>query len=308
MDTKEVLTFLTLAQTLNYQRAADKLQYARSTLFGHIQTLEQELGAPLFVKKGRTLELTEQGRMFKPHAVRIMNEYQQVMERLTGIESVNGSVTIGGCEVNTANSLLNLFNTFSAKYPQINLRMMTSPNASVPDLVRNDFVDLGYFYSIGHTEFPGVQCVDMYEEPVYLVASAENPLSARKHVVYEDLRGMSFVHPHDNCCFATELMPRLRQRGVELGKVSYLGGVHLVVDQAHKKNALALAPESALERYEEVYGMVRLNMDEEPLWAWECIMYKNFEMLKPEVKTLIRFSLNSLHSDSPVTPQEMPLV
>ena len=54
--------------------------------------------------------------------------------------------------------------------------------------------------------------------------------------------------------------------------------------------------------------MVRLNMDEEPLWAWECIMYKNFEMLKPEVKTLIRFSLNSLHSDSPVTPQEMPLV
>ncbi|MDO5297854.1 MAG: hypothetical protein Q4F18_00380, partial [Clostridia bacterium] len=48
-----------------------------------------------------------------------------------------------------------------------------------------------------------------------------------------------------------------------------------------------------LERYEEVYGMVRLNLDEEPIWVWECIMYKNFEMLRPEVKTLIRFSLNT---------------
>lgn len=41
MDTKEVLTFLMLSQTLSYQRAADKLQYARSTLFSHIQSLER---------------------------------------------------------------------------------------------------------------------------------------------------------------------------------------------------------------------------------------------------------------------------
>lgn len=297
MDTKEVLTFLTLSQTLSYQRTAEKLQYARSTIFSHIQTLEQELGASLFIKNGRQLELTEQGRMFRPYAVRVMSDYQEIMERFTGMTSVNGSITIGGCEVNTANSLLRMLNLFSTKYPQINLRMMTSPNASVPELIRNDLVDMGYYYSIGHEEFPGVQCVDMFEEPVYLVAAKENPLTQRNHVVYEELQGMNFVHPHDNCCFATELMPRLSQRGVELGKVSYVGGVHLVVDQAHRSNALSLAPQSALERYEKVYGMVRLQMGEEPIWARECIIYKDFELLKPEVKTLIRFSLNARCSD-----------
>lgn len=189
MDTKEVLTFLTLSQTLSYQRTAEKLQYARSTVFAHIQTLEQELGAPLFIKNGRQLEMTEQGRMFRPYAVRVMSDYQEIMERFTGMKSVNGSVTIGGCEVNTANSLLRALNLFSTKYPQINLRMMTSPNASVPDLVRNDLVDMGYYYSIGHREFPGVQCVDLFEEPVYLVAAKENPMVQRRHVVYEDCGG-----------------------------------------------------------------------------------------------------------------------
>lgn len=41
MDTKQLLTMITLSQTLNYQKAAEQLQYAPSTLFKHIQMLEQ---------------------------------------------------------------------------------------------------------------------------------------------------------------------------------------------------------------------------------------------------------------------------
>ena len=48
MDTKQLLTMITLSQTLNYQKAVEQLQYAPSTLFKHIQMLEQEVGAPLF--------------------------------------------------------------------------------------------------------------------------------------------------------------------------------------------------------------------------------------------------------------------
>ena len=45
MDIKQLLTMITLSQTLNYQKAAEQLQYAPSTLFKHIQMLEQEVGA-----------------------------------------------------------------------------------------------------------------------------------------------------------------------------------------------------------------------------------------------------------------------
>lgn len=51
MDTKQLLTMITLSQTLNYQKAAEQLQYAPSTLFKHIQMLEQEVGAPAFSAK-----------------------------------------------------------------------------------------------------------------------------------------------------------------------------------------------------------------------------------------------------------------
>ena len=39
MDTRELRTFVTVSETLNYQKAAEQLQYAPSTLFKHIRQL-----------------------------------------------------------------------------------------------------------------------------------------------------------------------------------------------------------------------------------------------------------------------------
>ena len=75
MDIKQLLTMITLSQTLNYQKAAEQLQYAPSTLFKHIQMLEQEVGAPLFCKTGRQLALTQQGEAFLVHANRMVEHY-----------------------------------------------------------------------------------------------------------------------------------------------------------------------------------------------------------------------------------------
>ena len=68
METKQLLTFITLAETLNYPRAAERLQYAPSSLHRHIELLEEELGAPLFDKAGKRLVLTEEGRRLLPEA------------------------------------------------------------------------------------------------------------------------------------------------------------------------------------------------------------------------------------------------
>ena len=52
MDTKHLTTFVKLAQTLNYQKAARSLQYSPSTLFKHVQLLEEEMGVSLLAKEG----------------------------------------------------------------------------------------------------------------------------------------------------------------------------------------------------------------------------------------------------------------
>ena len=112
MDMKQLTTFMTLAKTLNYQKAADQLQYAPSTLFKHIQLLEQELGVELFFKQGRQLCLTAEGQTFETHAANILTSYRNAIQSIAACNVQESSMTIGGCEINTGNSLVRLLNRF----------------------------------------------------------------------------------------------------------------------------------------------------------------------------------------------------
>lgn len=289
MDIKQLLTMITLSQTFNYQKAAEQLQYAPSTLFKHIQMLEQEVGAPLFGKTGRQLRLTPQGKAFLVHAKRMVEEYYLALDSVCAEEKLEGTITVGGCEINTAYSLLSLFEGFSRSHAEVRLNMMTSHNAGVPALIRGDMLDVGFFYTTRAGAVSGLRTIPLYREPVYLMVAWDNPMAQKKKLKYEDLTGMPFVYPHDTCCFVGEFLPMMEQMGIHLGKVTFLGGVQLVMERARQEGAMTLVPHRASRQYAEVYGMVRLDMDEEPIWAWENIVYKNYETLKPAARALVRY-------------------
>ena len=289
MDIKQLLTMITLSQTLNYQKAAEQLQYAPSTLFKHIQMLEQEVGAQLFGKTGRQLQLTQQGQAFLVHARRMMEEYYLALDSVCAEEKLEGTITVGGCEINTAYSLLSLFEGFSRSHAEVRLNMMTSHNAGVPALIRGDMLDVGFFYTTRAGAVSGLRTIPLYREPVYLMVAWDNPMAQKKKLKYEDLTGMPFVYPHDTCCFVGEFLPMMEQMGIHLGNVTFLGGVQLVMERARQEGAMTLVPHRASRQYAEVYGMVRLDMDEEPIWAWENVVYKNYETLKPAARALARY-------------------
>ena len=289
MDIKQLLTMITLSQTLNYQKAAEQLQYAPSTLFKHIQMLEQEVGAQLFGKTGRQLQLTQQGQAFLVHARRMVEEYYLALDSVCAEEKLEGAITVGGCEINTAYSLMNLFEGFSRSHAEVRLNMMTSHNAGVPALIRGDMLDIGFFYTTRPVVVSGLRTIPLYREPVYLMVAWDHPMAHKKKLKYEDLTGMPFVYPHDTCCFVGEFLPLMEQMGIHLGKITFLGGVQLVMERARQEGAMTLVPHRASRQYAEVYGMVKLDLDEEPIWAWENIVYKNYETLKPPARTLARY-------------------
>ena len=248
MDIKQLLTMITLSQTFNYQKAAEQLQYAPSTLFKHIQMLEQEVGAPLFGKTGRQLRLTPQGKAFLVHAKRMVEEYYLALDSVCAEEKLEGTITVGGCEINTAYSLLSLFEGFSRSHAEVRLNMMTSHNAGVPALIRGDMLDVGFFYTTRAGAVSGLRTIPLYREPVYLMVAWDNPMAQKKKLKYEDLTGMPFVYPHDTCCFVGEFLPMMEQMGIHLGKITFLGGVQLVMERARQEGAMTLVPHRASRR------------------------------------------------------------
>ena len=68
MEIRNVLTFLKVAGTQNFSKAAEQLGYSQSAVTIQIQQLEKELGIPLFERMGKRVYLTEKGQEFITYA------------------------------------------------------------------------------------------------------------------------------------------------------------------------------------------------------------------------------------------------
>ncbi|MBR1409095.1 MAG: LysR family transcriptional regulator [Clostridia bacterium] len=290
MDTRQLLTFITLAETLNYPRAAERLQYAPSTLHRHIQLLEEELGLPLFSKAGRQLLLTEEGRRLLPEAKVAYEKCRDFLSAAHG-ESTH-SISVGGCELNTSYALRDFLQGFAAAHPEVGYSMTTSPNSDAPDLLRSGAIDLCFYYSRTIRRPKGLSFVPLYREPICCCAPAGSPLLKKKNLRFEDLAYVPVVHSHDSCYAFIDYREQMKKRGIPTGKTLLLGGMSLVAQQAQKLNALMLMPAHGLAALQADFGVLPLSMAEPLSSFWQTIVFRNADELSYREQLLIRSAVD----------------
>src|SRR5258706_11835797 len=96
MEIHQLRYFCAVAETSSFSRAAVQSHVSQPSLSQQILKLEDELGARLFDRLGRSVRLTELGKTFLPRARAVLRELEaakgDVDERK---DSVGGSICIG---------------------------------------------------------------------------------------------------------------------------------------------------------------------------------------------------------------------
>ena len=82
MDLRTLRYFTVAAQELNITRAAQKLHMSQPPLSHQLRLLEEELGAPLFVRGKRRLQLTEEGAALLRRANELLDLAAQARQEI----------------------------------------------------------------------------------------------------------------------------------------------------------------------------------------------------------------------------------
>ncbi|WP_073525300.1 LysR family transcriptional regulator [Pseudomonas fluorescens] len=83
MDIKHLRYFLAVAEELNFSRAAKRVHVEQSPLSRAIRRLEADLGATLFDRNCRRMELTAAGRVFQQQSQLVLTALQQARREVT---------------------------------------------------------------------------------------------------------------------------------------------------------------------------------------------------------------------------------
>jgi DNA-binding transcriptional LysR family regulator len=187
MTFRQLESFLAVAREGRFSRAAVKIHLSQPTLSEHIKELEQELGKPLFHRRGRGVTLTEAGRVFAPRAAHVVasaSDARQAIAELDGIS--HGSLMVGASTTPGVYVLPRVVAAFQQRHPRITLTLSIANSRVIEERVRADELDLGVVG--GHVLGPGERCVaaGLVDELV-LIAAARHPWARRRAIRARDV-------------------------------------------------------------------------------------------------------------------------
>ncbi|GHG30493.1 LysR family transcriptional regulator [Streptomyces hydrogenans] len=116
----QLRTFLAVAQTLSFTRAALRLGVRQSTVSQHVRRLEEATGRPLFVRDTHSVELTGDGEAMLGFARTILQAHERAAAFFTGTR-LRGRLRFGASEDFVATRLPEILESFRRAHPEVDL-------------------------------------------------------------------------------------------------------------------------------------------------------------------------------------------
>ena len=235
MNYNHLIYFQTLARYEHYHKASEELHISQPSLSNAIHQLEEDLGVPLFEKKGRGVRLTSQGTRFLAYVNQALNELQIGTEMLQ-YEQIqpNAYLRIGL-----------IMSMAYDQFPQWIGAFRKETGRQIFYSCRNDTSDaLALHLKAGeldliissHIDDPKIQFIPLIRRQLILLVPAGHRFAGRRSVSIHELDGESFI---------------AHRRGTAL---------HEILADIYRQNHIRVQIVSEADEDRAILGMVRAGL------------------------------------------------
>ena len=141
---RQLEVFLAVAKAGSFRRAADGLHLSQPALSQHVGELERGLGARFFDRRGRTVTLTEAGRILEDHALRLFATLAGAREAIAELDGVGrGTLVVGASTTPGIYLMPALMGEFERAYPGISVDLRIANSRVIEEQIRANELDLG---------------------------------------------------------------------------------------------------------------------------------------------------------------------
>lgn len=176
MEIGQLRAFVVAAREKSFTRAAEALYVTQPSITARIQTLELEMKVPLFLRKGRTIELTDSGKAFLPYAERalsVLDEGEQAIRNVR--DGTAGRLSIAAIQTICLFLIAPVLDKFHRTNPNVEIYLRQGVSTEVIELLLDDVVQLGV--AIGPVIHPQIKTIGSFQDEIIVVASPQHRLA-----------------------------------------------------------------------------------------------------------------------------------
>ena len=192
MDLKDMRYFLAVAEERNFSRAAERLHMAQPPLSRQIKALEDEMGAPLFVRTAKGVDLTEAGQTLLAEVPNLLLLAERAKDRTRRAgEGLTGQLDVGLFGSGVLDVIPRMLARFHAERPEIRIVLHNLTKAEQLQALRERRISVG-FNRLVPLE-PDLVVETVLREPLVVAMHESHPLAARQRIRIPDMRGEPII-------------------------------------------------------------------------------------------------------------------
>ncbi len=264
IDPYSLRLFVSTAREGSIARGAAREHIAPSALSRRLADLEHALGAPLFVRSPRGIELTDAGQLVFNRGLQIDQDLQALSREVGSLSGqVSGTVRLHANMSAVIGFLPERLKAFSAEYPRVDMSLVEEDTRDVLRACLDDRADVGVGVS---TATPaGIESWHFADDPLIVVMPPGHVLAKAKAVRYEAVLAHPVIGIHAGGALDTLMRERAAMARVPLVSPVSVTSFDAACRMVEARLGVAVIPQSAVAAYAGAKRFAKRPLDEE--WA-----------------------------------------
>jgi DNA-binding transcriptional LysR family regulator len=184
VEMRHLRALLTVAEELNFTRAAQRLHLTQQALSGQIRQLEDRVGTRLVERDTRRVELTPAGATLCEQARPLLSGAEQAIAAARAAGGQAARLTVGYIAPLTRRMVAPAVRNFADAHPEVDLRIYFASFLDPLGGLRDRRADVAILY--GEFEHDGIELRPLFSEPRGVGLPANHPLAEKSHVTLAD--------------------------------------------------------------------------------------------------------------------------
>ena len=214
MEMHQVRYFLSVAQELNFSRAAEKCNVSQPSLSRAIQQLEGELGGQLFRREHHLTHLTDLGQMVRPHLETVYNaagKAKRLSQEITQLKRV--PLKLGIMSTISPEEIVDLIAALKTRYEGLELRLCDANARDLRDRLLAGDLEAVIYALPGEEMDEQTHVMPLFSEQMVIAVHQGHRLAKERAFPAKELDGECYIH-RMNCEFAGYADHILMEKGV----------------------------------------------------------------------------------------------